>query len=204
MLLRQLLTGAITPGSHLVETTLAREYDLARNSVRESLRELLTTNLIEFAPNRGFNVWNPTPDDLRDLYLTRFHVEVCAANQITLATPLSLVREAYDEFITSLGTNDPASIVAADLNIHQQLVSLLGSVRINEFFSGVVTQIQFLASIYRLYENVFQRENYLHTQHTVMFDALASGDPRRAAETVGQIVVDDQNTMRLLAGATSL
>lgn len=55
-----------------------------------------------------------------------------------------------------------------------------------------------------LVETTLAREYDLHTQHTVMFDALASGDPRRAAETVGQIVVDDQNTMRLLAGATSL
>ncbi|KAB1658858.1 GntR family transcriptional regulator [Pseudoclavibacter sp. CFCC 11306] len=198
-LLAQLISGAIAPGTHLGETSLARDFSLARNSVRETLRELLTTHLVEFIPNRGFSVWQPTLDDMRDLYLARFHTEVRAAAQVTLATPLSHVRKAYEEFITSLGTNDPVAIVAADLNIHRQLVSLLGSYRIDAFFAGIVLQIRFLASTFELFERVYLSENYLHTQHTVMFDALASGDARRAADTVGQIVIDDQNTMRLLA-----
>ena len=48
-----ILSGAFPPGSRLDEQTLAHRYNVSRTPVREALRQLTATGLIEIRPRRG-------------------------------------------------------------------------------------------------------------------------------------------------------
>jgi len=58
----QIKTGSYKPGDRLPsETDLCRNFDLARSTVRETLRSLQDRGLIKIVPRRGAYVANPAP-----------------------------------------------------------------------------------------------------------------------------------------------
>jgi DNA-binding GntR family transcriptional regulator len=71
----RVLSGEIATGSRLRQETLAAEFGVSRTPVREALRKLQSTGLVEVAPNRGAVVRAPTPTEVRDSYAVRAELE---------------------------------------------------------------------------------------------------------------------------------
>ncbi len=63
-----ILRGELAPGSKLDEQTLAARYNVSRTPVREALRQLLATGLVESVPRRGAVVTTFGPERLSQLY----------------------------------------------------------------------------------------------------------------------------------------
>ena len=57
----QVLSGAVPVGTRLRQEALAEEFGVSRTPVREALRQLQATGLLELLPNRGAHV--PTRDE---------------------------------------------------------------------------------------------------------------------------------------------
>jgi DNA-binding GntR family transcriptional regulator len=70
-----ILSGALSGGSHLGEHNLAGQYGLSRTPVRESLRRLQAEGLIQIAPHRGARVIDWDSLDVAALYDLRAAVE---------------------------------------------------------------------------------------------------------------------------------
>lgn len=63
-----ILRGELAPGSKLDEQTLAARFNVSRTPVREALRQLLATGLVESIPRRGAVVTTFGPERLSQLY----------------------------------------------------------------------------------------------------------------------------------------
>jgi DNA-binding GntR family transcriptional regulator len=63
-----ILRGELAPGSKLDEQTLAARFNVSRTPVREALRQLLATGLVESVPRRGAVVTTFGPERLSQLY----------------------------------------------------------------------------------------------------------------------------------------
>src|SRR3546814_5593331 len=61
-----ILSGEFAPGSRLDEQHLAQRYSVSRTPVREALRQLATTGLIEMRPRRSAVVASVTPGQLEE------------------------------------------------------------------------------------------------------------------------------------------
>lgn len=84
-----ILSGAFAPGSRLDEQHLAQRYDVSRTPVREALRQLATTGLIEIRPRRGAIVTRVTPAQLEELFVAMAELEATCARLAALSmTPL--------------------------------------------------------------------------------------------------------------------
>lgn len=80
----RILSGSLKPGDRLVELELAREFDTSQTPVREALRELETSRLVESIPYRGTRVRAISDREMLEAYSVRGVLEQFAAE---LAAP---------------------------------------------------------------------------------------------------------------------
>lgn len=70
-----ILEGVYPPGTHLQQDELCVRFGVSRTPVREALRKLQATNLVDLVPNRGATVRIPTRKELVDVYAVRAELE---------------------------------------------------------------------------------------------------------------------------------
>ncbi|HEY1706591.1 MAG TPA: GntR family transcriptional regulator [Trebonia sp.] len=70
-----IISGDITPGEKLTETSLAEQMGISRSPVREALQELSRDGLIILEPRRGARVNRLHAQDAADLYTCRLLIE---------------------------------------------------------------------------------------------------------------------------------
>jgi DNA-binding GntR family transcriptional regulator len=78
-LTERILTGHYRSGDRLIELQIARELGTSQGSVREALRELEASRLVESEPNRGTRVRTVGRREIREAYLVRGLLEQAAA-----------------------------------------------------------------------------------------------------------------------------
>ncbi len=88
-----ILDGQFPPGTHLQQDELCARFGVSRTPVREALRKLQATNLVDLVPNRGATVRIPTRKELVDVYALRAELEGYACQ---LAAP-NVCTEFLDE-----------------------------------------------------------------------------------------------------------
>jgi len=76
LLQRDILSGALRPGSKLVVADLVDRYGIGATPVREGLSRLVAHGLVSAIGQRGFRVARISQDDLRDITSVRRLVEV--------------------------------------------------------------------------------------------------------------------------------
>ena len=86
----RIIIGELKPGQALREMEIEADYGSSRGPVRESLRMLLQSGLVETQPRRGFRVRDYSAADIRNLYELRAALEemVVAALEGRDLTPL--------------------------------------------------------------------------------------------------------------------
>jgi DNA-binding GntR family transcriptional regulator len=75
----RVLSGELPSGTRLRQEALAEEFGVSRTPVREALRQLQSTGLVELLPNRGAIVRGPSARDIREAYEVRAELEGLAA-----------------------------------------------------------------------------------------------------------------------------
>lgn len=128
----QIVRRVLRPGTHLVEDSLAAQYDVSRGPVRDALRLLEAQGLVE-SRRRGFYVVGLTRRDIEDLYELREAIEVVAVTRaIRLATPEQLEsgRAIVREMLTAADRSHAREFAHADLRFHALLYEMGGNRRL--------------------------------------------------------------------------
>ncbi|QUS42116.1 GntR family transcriptional regulator [Tardiphaga alba] len=74
-----IVRGALPPGAPLDETELAQRFNVSRTPVREALRQLTASGLIESRPHRGAVVAQPSADRLVGMFEAMAELEALCA-----------------------------------------------------------------------------------------------------------------------------
>lgn len=89
----EIASGALAPGSALDEQQLAARFGASRTPVREALRQLAATGLVEVRPRRGVTVAQMTPASIMDMFETMAEIEaICVRFATYRITPLERSR----------------------------------------------------------------------------------------------------------------
>ena len=75
----RVLSGTLARGVRLPQEALAAEFGVSRTPVREALRKLQASGLVELVPNRGAIVRGPSAREIREAYVVRAELEGLAA-----------------------------------------------------------------------------------------------------------------------------
>ena len=75
----EIVRGVLPPGSALDETDIARRFYVSRTPVREALRQLVASGLVEARAHRGAVVAQPSPDRLTEMFEAMAELEALCA-----------------------------------------------------------------------------------------------------------------------------
>ena len=75
----RMISGELVSGTRLRQEALAEEFGVSRTPVREALRKLQASGLVEVQPHRGALVRAPSAREIRDAYEVRAELEGLAA-----------------------------------------------------------------------------------------------------------------------------
>jgi len=112
-----ILDGEYPPGTHLQQDELCARFGVSRTPVREALRKLQATNLVDLVPNRGATVRVPSRKELVEVYALRAELEGFACQ---LAAPnvgpaaLEELDRAQEEMERAMAQLDDGGLRAED------------------------------------------------------------------------------------------
>jgi DNA-binding GntR family transcriptional regulator len=176
----RVLSGAIVRGTRLPQEALAAEFGVSRTPVREALRKLQASGVVELLPNRGAVVRGPSAREIRESYEVRTELEGLAAELATTRigdADLLRLREAEALFRSSVGQlvaglrrdgreapwNEHDAWVRANDLFHQAILEAAGNRRLAEImgdlrrsFPRELTWSALSANSRRLEDNVLQ------------------------------------------------
>lgn len=130
-----ILRGGIPVGSWLRQEDLAQRYGVSRTPVREALRSLHASGVVQVLPRRGALVRGPTVREIRDAYQVRATLEGLAAEMAARwVTPedLEQLRKAEELFASASVKLAAASEQAVESDWYDDWQSA------NDAFHGVV------------------------------------------------------------------
>jgi DNA-binding GntR family transcriptional regulator len=174
------LSGEFRPGLRLDEKTLAERYAVSRTPVREALRQLASTGLIDVKPRRGATVVRATSAQLETLFGAMAEIEAtCARLSAMSMTPLQRRRlESFHDSMLPLALqNDAEGFAAANLTLHTQIYQGAHNAVIADFATGLRRR---LAPFRRAQFRTEGRLPRSHEEHKRVVDAILAGDAAAA------------------------
>jgi DNA-binding GntR family transcriptional regulator len=117
----EIVRGAITPGSGLEETELARRFGVSRTPVREAIRQLAASGLVEVRAHRGAVVARPSEERLLGMFEAMAELEaLCAGLAAERMSPAERgqLEGVHEELRTMIQGGDPQRYHEANENFH--------------------------------------------------------------------------------------
>lgn len=190
---REILEGARQPGERINELTVAREADTSQGPVREALAALRAEGLLESKPRKGSFVTPTFVEDAPIAYEARRRLEPLAAAEMCAAAPedgLAVLRERIDAIKRHRPDTPIATTVDDDLRFHEAIFIYCGSPVLLRMWRVLELAMRRYFSLhFELPATADQEEELdLVAVHEVLYDAIASGDPKAADLAVTQHV----------------
>lgn len=125
-----ILQGHYFPGQWLKQVELESHYNASRSEVRSALSSLSERGIVEYVKNRGFRVFNRSPEEIGEIVEMITVLEGAAVHTIVnKATDediaeLEALAERFDSLITQ---GSHADLRLANYRFHDKLNSLCGN-----------------------------------------------------------------------------
>ncbi|SDH57150.1 GntR family transcriptional regulator [Agrococcus jejuensis] len=166
---RSILAGHLRPGERLKDSVLAEQMGISRSPVREALRLLEQSGLVEKTANRSYRIPTFAPEDIRELAALRAADEILAVRTILRERPpLDSLDAAIEELRGSAG--DITKAAAADIGFHRAVVRLAGLPRLVERYETIVDQIRLVLLAGEI--EIWGRDERIVQNHTRLLRAL--------------------------------
>ncbi|WP_432841767.1 GntR family transcriptional regulator [Dactylosporangium sp. CA-092794] len=192
----RIMTGDIPIGAQLRQAELASDFGVSRTPVREALRQLQTSGLIEVLPNKGAVVSVPAPWDVREAYEVRAELEALAAARAVRRITRDQVdqlrtanQEMYDYSLArSTGTTPDQPDHRGNDVFHTLIASIAGNARLAKAINDINETFPRNVSAQLIVNDSRHRDENFH-EHERIVRALAEGDTQGAADEMRQHVI---------------
>ena len=179
-IVESVLSGEFPPGLRLDEGMLADRYGVSRTPVREALRQLASTGLIELKPRRGATVATATSAQLEALFGAMAEIEATCARLAAMSmTPIERRRlQHMQDAMASIALRDDRDAYAvANVGFHTQIY--LGAH--NDILSDFATALRRrLAPFRRAQFRTEGRTSRSNAEHAAVVKAILACDPSAA------------------------
>jgi DNA-binding GntR family transcriptional regulator len=183
-LAKAIVSGVYLPGARLDEQSLADRFGVSRTPVREALKQLAVTGLVELRRHRGATVASITPESLGHLFETMAELEaLCAgfaAERMGKAAKrrLAAMLEAAEKLVAA---DDPAAYSLHNLDFHGAIYAGGGNPHLAETTVAVRTRLApFRGAQFRIPE----RLGLSQMEHRAVVQAILDGRRDAAAEAM--------------------
>ncbi|HEY3696236.1 GntR family transcriptional regulator [Phenylobacterium sp.] len=176
--------GELPPGSKLDEQILAQRFEVSRTPVREALRQLASTGLIELRPNRGAFVTIVTPERLEEMFVAMAELEATCARLAAMSmTPVERrgLQRLHERMAEMVARDLFEDFVEANETFH----ALVYRGAHNSLLEEATIALRRRVAAYRRAQ--FRTAGRLarsHAEHDAVVKAIVSGEPARAHATM--------------------
>ena len=179
-----ILEGEYAPGARLDEQRLADRFDVSRTPVREALRRLGASGLIDLRPRRGAVVATMTSGQIVELFVAMGEIEAtCARLSAMSMTPierrrLQVLHESMGEMAQSDSTD---AYVDANIAFQSSIYSGAHNGVLLEFASGLRRRLQ---PFRRAQFRAPGRTRLSHAEHDEVVTAIVNGNAMLAHDAM--------------------
>jgi len=175
-----ILNGTLRPGVRLDEIGLAQQHGVSRTPVREALRQLTTSGLIDMRPRKGAVVSRATPAEIESLFVAMAEMEATCARLAAMSmTPLERRRlQARHEAMIELSAKaDPEAYSDANVAFHLAIYAGAHNEPIADYTRGLRRRV---GPFRRAQFQVEGRLTRSTEEHGAVVMAILAGDARGA------------------------
>ena len=177
----RIISGDLAPGEALDETTLAGEFAVSRTPVREALRLLAASGLVDQRPHAKTLVAKPEPETLAGMFEVMGYLEaLCAGLCAVMMQPAE--RDALDalhqEMASIVRDGDATRYAEANDAFHAAVYEGAHNAYLNEITRSTRQRLQ---PFRRAQFGALGRLAKSHREHSAVVDAILQAD-RDAAE----------------------
>lgn len=177
----RIISGALAPGEPLDETGLAGEFAVSRTPVREALRLLAASGLVDQRPHARALVAKPEPEALAGMFEVMGYLEaLCAGLCAAMMQPAE--RDALDalhqEMAGIVRDGNAARYAEANDTFHAAIYEGAHNSYLNEITRSTRQRLQ---PFRRAQFGALGRLAKSHAEHSAVVEAILRGD-REAAE----------------------
>lgn len=193
-------SGALPPGTPLEEERLAAAHGVSRTPVREALRLLAATGLVEQRPRRGAVVSRPDPRRLAEMFQAMAELEaacaaLCARGMDGRARKRLAARHAAMAPMAAAG--DLRAYQAANVAFHEALYAGSG----NGYLAELANATRLRLAPFRAAQLGSQdRLAASHAEHGAIVDAILAGNDAAASQAVRAHLAATEGAWGLMAG----
>ncbi|OFI37112.1 GntR family transcriptional regulator [Arthrobacter sp. SW1] len=173
----RIVEGHYAPGARLVERELAAEFDVSRLPVREALRMLSQEGLLSEPGPRGAEVNAMGAKDVEDLFEMRQLLESFAcrlAAERATSEDLDKLAGLLDYSARCLARGAKMAGYHANIEFHEEIIRIAN----NSFLKSSLDPLQ--GRMHLLFQHRSELSGLIQ-EHRDLYEAIASGDPERAA-----------------------
>jgi DNA-binding GntR family transcriptional regulator len=196
--------GLLVPDERYSVYWLAEKLDISRTPVREAILRLAQLGVVEVERNRGFTVRRLSVEEVRANYEARMLLEVPAARAAAKLADVALIETLYqhlrrmDEYSAEANMG---SYLEWDRVLHGEIVRAGGNVRVELLASSLRDASVQTWGIFT--NGTLSGTSSTDKHHHAIVDAIAEGDPERAARAMqGHLADNALNLMRHVATAS--
>jgi DNA-binding GntR family transcriptional regulator len=125
-LLDAILSGELQPGDRIVETRWARKLGVSQSPIREAIRELETTGVVENIPYKGCVVRKVSKEEIENVFKVRIALESMAVEEDIRRGTDEMIRDLKDELdtmISAANDGDVDRFILGDVSFHEIIVN---------------------------------------------------------------------------------
>ena len=175
-----ILDGELKPGQRLVEGQLAERLGVSRNPVREAMRSLEATGLIEVVPRRGAHVSAIDKCEVHHIQQIRILVEGYAVEQAAMRQDhdsIERIRQCMEEGRQATERGDAVTAALCHRDFHIAVEKAAGIPFLQQVLDPLRQQTELVFSVV-----TDSRGDITWEEHEDIYNAIASGDPSQARE----------------------
>jgi DNA-binding GntR family transcriptional regulator len=183
----RIIRWAYLPGQRLTEESLCQEFGVSRVPVREALRMLEDSKLVDKVPYRGCTVKQPDLTEIHELYDVRLALELFVVEQLTTkGMDPELWQAMFQTWDTLLNQNDdtgfdPFFLARRDEEFHEQLALASANRTLQDLLRSVNERLYFV----RMTDiTTPERMHVTCNHHLQILTCLQSGDHIAAREAM--------------------
>lgn len=172
--------GDLQPGERLLEDRLAEQLGVSRNPIREAIRILESTGLVEVIPRRGAYVAMLDPQQAIELLELRSVLEAFAAQLAAKrGTPeqLARIRRMFEEGKAATAADDVVAAARCHRAFHIAIEEAAGNSYLGPTVEPLRAQTELVFSVLIESRGILGWE-----EHIALLEAIESGDEKAAGE----------------------
>jgi DNA-binding GntR family transcriptional regulator len=180
----EIIRGILAPGVFLDETELAKRFQVSRTPVREAIRQLAASGLVETRAHRGSLVAWPSHERLIGMFEVMAELEgLCAAFAAARSTPAErqALATVHEELRAMIQSGDPQRYHEINEAFHATIYTCAH----NAYLAEITTATRLRVRPFRRAQ--FRNLGRLaksHVEHDVVVTAIMRGDRTGAAEAM--------------------